>query len=798
MELLHGGQVVGSDRNTVLVQTPSEGDDTWELRVTLDPHATMSPARYVITVQYPSMLPMLTRRIPLTYLQNGFNENWNGRDYLFATLEGSNFTLQIDQQVATYYKLQEAYTWNLSDKHVSFSNFDISELHLSCGSMPSPFAFASGTLAFFQVTVHVRRRIHGEPMKVSFWNVDFDVAPFDITVRFFPWSFNRLTFLSTFDCTLLDLIRQYPGLGSQADDLHAFIVQQLDEIGYKVGAALAPWFLGADYEIRDLTFAPTSSQPDPWGLGDIVITYVGLPLDDDSGPSNTTGGPVFTSSNPPLLLDTRFLPKGRADAATEDVPYAPRGAGDVAWRPPPVPDAGGLPHPPSGHRPTTEPGDLAKVDHIVVVMMENRSFDHMLGYLSREGGRSDIEGLEPADVAVPTQFNYFNGRYYYPTHLTNTQILDSPHHSHENVKGQLADGHGHFVSDYARIVSDDPETLLQVMGYYGAELTTYAHLADQFTVCDHWFCSHPGPTIPNRFITLTGDLNRDEYGQPEVDTPDFRTFTPSETPTLFDHLTERGVSWVYFENRVSLMRAFTKYTFDMTNVRGFLDPINGFEATVAGQAPLGGSGGLPSVTFIDPAFGDLPAGTHAAQQDNDDAPPSDLMDGQRFINGIVKILFDPEANPTGWRNTMLLVVYDEHGGFYDHVEPPIVSTSLTGQGSGRLGPRVPAFVVSPWTPARSVLKDTFEHASIAATILRRFCSPHPPSMGPRVDAAADLRGALSLGRPREGRIRPPTAVPSPPSAITRTAPRQFRAPDRADDYGAFLSGLMLTLGSAPA
>jgi phospholipase C len=180
-----------------------------------------------------------------------------------------------------------------------------------------------------------------------------------------------------------------------------------------------------------------------------------------------------------------------------------------------------------------------------------------------------------------------------------------------------------------------------------------------------------------------------------------------------------------------------------------------------------------------------------------DAPPSNLIDGQHFVSNIVNTLLDSERNPA-WLQTILIIVYDEHGGFYDHVEPPLVATSLTGQGSGRLGPRVPAFVVSPWTPARSVLKDTFEHASIPATILRRFCSPHPPSMGHRVDTAADLRGALSLATPREGRHLPGPVAPTPPPATARMAPRQFRAPGRADDFGAFLGGLLMTLGSPPA
>jgi len=796
MDLLHGGQVVGSNLDSILAQTPSEGDDTWELRVSLDPAAATTPARYEISVQYPSMLPLLTRRVPLSYLQYGFNENWNGRNYLFATLEGSGFTLQIDRQVATYYMLQDTYTTDLP--YLSFSNFEIGPLTLRCGSMASPFPFRSGTLAYIEAAVHVGRRDPAQPMNVEVLTVtSIDVDPFDITIRFFPDTLNDLTFDSTFDATLLDRLRHdHPAIADRVDGWHDEVVRRLDLLGTQIGPVLQPWFLGADYEVRDLTFDPVSSQPDAFGLGDIVISYVGLALVGDSTPPATTGAPTFTSSNPPLLNDPRFLKKDSGGSAdTTNVPYTPRGAGDVAWRPPATPGPGGLdPVPFHGPKPATDPGDLAKVDHIVVVMMENRSFDHLLGYLSRDGGRTDIEGLEPADIAVPTQFNYFNGRYYYPTHLTDLQILDSPHHSHENVKAQLADGHAHFVSDYARIVDDVPGKLQAVMGYYGPELATYAHLADQYALCDHWFASHVGPTIPNRFVTLTGDLNRDEYGQPEVDTPDFRTFTPSETPTLFDHLTDRGISWVYFENRVSLMRAFTRHTFDMTNVRGFLDPINGFAATCAGRNQLGGPPGLPSVTFIDPAFGDLPAGTLAAQQDNDDAPPSNLLDGQVFIDNIVRTLLDPNKNPA-WRQTMLLIVYDEHGGFYDHVEPPVASTSLTAQGTGRLGPRVPAFVVSPWTPARTVLKDTFEHASIPATILRRFCSPHPPSMGSRVDAAPDLRGSLSLQTPREHLLGP--VIPTPPPAIARLAPRQFRAPERADDFGAFLGGLMLTLGSPP-
>ena len=192
--------------------------------------------------------------------------------------------------------------------------------------------------------------------------------------------------------------------------------------------------------------------------------------------------------------------------------YTPRGDGNTGWQPPrPAPPVDGLPVGPL-LRPTT-PGDLSKVDHIVVVMMENRSFDHLLGYLSREGGRTDVDGLRWEAGDDRTQFNYYNGRHYYPRPLTDTRAFYTeamgPDHSHESVKPQMADGMGHFVSDYAKNkVGDDPAALQLVMGYYdGSQLPIYDMLAREFAICDHWFCSHPGPTWPNRFVTLTGDAH---------------------------------------------------------------------------------------------------------------------------------------------------------------------------------------------------------------------------------------------------------------------------------------------------
>ena len=582
---------------------------------------------------------------------------------------------------------------------------------------------------------------------------------------------------------------------NQASRSYSFAINTA-ELGISTLAPLPDSTIGDAYGLELSASPPSAGTWSARGLpAGLSISPRGVISGVPAGNGSRTTVAVELVASTGVTAFKAFPLSVRDPLLFKDPLYTPRGDGNTIWQPPKA--AGPSEVSPGGHVTITSAGDLDKVDHIVVVMMENRSFDHMLGYLSREGGRADVEGLKWEAGPDRTQVNFYQGRYYYPERLTDTHAFSnndmSPDHSHETVKAQMADGMAHFVSDYAKTkVGDQPDKLKLVMGYYGAEqLPVYDMLAREFAICDHWFCSHPGPTWPNRFVTLTGDLNRDSYGEPEVNTPLSGDFTPSEAPTIFDLLTGRGVSWLYFQQRASMMRIFTKYSFDMTHVLEF----DRFEDTVKSES------GLPSVTFIDPLFGDLPAGVNS-RQDNDDAPPSDLKDGQQFIASILRTLFTPTTNAR-WLKTMLVIVYDEHGGFYDHVQPPTNATPLTGQSGGMLGPRVPAFVVSPWTPAGLVLKDTFDHGTIGATILRRFCSPLPPALSPRVTAARDLRDALPLVSPHENvtqRLGLDAVVTTPVGVtvpLARTAERRFRAPHAPDDYGALLGGVMMTIGSTP-
>ena len=969
LDLFHGDQLVASGAPPPLQQVVSAFDDAWRVRVNYTAQSQPADTIQFDLMPYPSTLPLLTRRIPLWFLQQGFDNNWNGRQYISLVFEDSTLSIRFDPEIASYYHLSEQDIPVATHITEVPPNMMVKDIRLRVDSSDSGFEELTGHLPYIQVTVTVGG-IGGQPITGSIAEVDFKIDDFSITIKFFITQSpgiidNTLSTVVGYRAQVTtDLLEKISTTNVIGDIVQFFAGGKANSYFYKtvipnlqskidgyagvVGAALTPWLLGADFTVWDVRYDPTNSQtlpqasdPHPWvPQGDLVITYMGLaepsgqsppglqqlpatltitttaeegvtgthyslPLSAVSGtppytwsvsgtlPPGVTAsgatisgtpttqgvfpfqakvtdahgtsvtqtlavainGPGFSIATPPALPRTVVgdayavaftasggsghlkwsatgLPSGLAMAPTgvlsgtptgdgssativvqavdahnavarrvcaltvldpllfQNEPYTPRGAGTVFYSPPPAPaHAGTGPVPVT---PPVSPGNLSKVDHIVVLMMENRSFDHMLGYLSKEGGRTDIEGLKWENDGNRTQFNYFNGRFYYPNRLLQTHLFNpestGPDHSFLSVKAQMLDNMGHFDSDYAlnKIQSNDPAQLSQVMGYYtGEQLPTYDMLAREFAVCDHWFCAHPGPTWPNRFVTLTGDLNRDSHGEPEVNTPLYSDFTPSEATTIFDLLTARKVSWRYFEQRVSTMRAYTKYTFDLANVLEYSDQAQGFAATV--------KAGLPNVTFVDPLFGDLPAGINSPQ-DNDDAPPSDLADGQRFVAEVVTTLFTPALNPN-WQKTMLLIVYDEHGGFYDHVQPPSDAVPLFGQSSGKLGPRVPAFVVSPWTPAGLVLKQVFDHTSIAATILNRFCGPHPPFLSPRVSVARDLRDALPLAAPR-GELTPLLGLPTRalPAKLNRAVARNFVAPSSDDDYGALLGALALGLG----
>jgi phospholipase C len=403
--------------------------------------------------------------------------------------------------------------------------------------------------------------------------------------------------------------------------------------------------------------------------------------------------------------------------------------------------------PPYAERPQRpiDPGNLSKIDHIVVLMMENRSFDHMLGYLSLQGGRADIDGLHGDEA------NSYRGGSYPSFPLPETRFLESPNHEHECVLNQMQGNMGGFVADFASRHERSGVNPGKVMGHYVAsQLPVYDVLAQEFAVCDRWFSSHPGATFPNRFMALTGRLNRDAFGRFEYDNPDLEIFSPIFEKTIFDHLSERNVSWQVYESDYCTLRLFSRYTGDTDRIRPYQGTPDAFLSAAA-------AGTLPSVSWVDPNFIDFPPG-------NDDHPPADPRDGQRFVGEVVRAL----ASGPAWSKTLLVITYDEHGGFYDHVPPP---PAPDVSGIARYGVRVPAFVISPWVEKGTVSHEIFDHTSVLRSIVRRFCGSRPPDLGDRTNLARDLGSILTRATARTD--APPIPITSSslrPMSLLRSMP----------------------------
>jgi phospholipase C len=392
------------------------------------------------------------------------------------------------------------------------------------------------------------------------------------------------------------------------------------------------------------------------------------------------------------------------------------------------------------------PGTLTNIDHIVVLTMENRSFDHILGYLSLPAaqggmGRTDIDGLKGGES------NSFDGTTYPIFALTDTFFSPDPPHGYEPVhraiNGGLMDG---FVKSW--VEQHGPTEAGTIMGYHtAATVPKYDALARDFAVGHRWFASHPGPTFPNRYYELTGRPNLNTKGFWEFDDT---TPLPVFTPTIFEHLSKTPFTWAYYEQGYNFLRLFERHTFDADRIIPLRDGERGFFAAAA-------AGTLPNVSFIDPHFVELPPDANA------DGVPADIKDGQAFVSEVVEAVV---ASPA-WDSTLLVIVYDEHGGFYDHVPPAKAAKVSPDLPIDTHGVRVPAFVISPWVAPGSVFGQDgtgestpvhrgdlhFDHTSILKTIARRFMSADPPYLGARYAAANDLSAVIGT-RKQQSLFRP--------------------------------------------
>ncbi|HTO11260.1 MAG TPA: alkaline phosphatase family protein [Candidatus Binatia bacterium] len=346
--------------------------------------------------------------------------------------------------------------------------------------------------------------------------------------------------------------------------------------------------------------------------------------------------------------------------------------------------------------------DLVKT--IVVVMMENRSFDHMLGYLSLEG--YPVNGLQP-DPWLSQVANPYEGFHYRPFEYTNTRVPADPPHERGNIGLQLDSGSTGtldlrgFVQSYADVCPVNPDSPPAVMGYYTkSTVPLFDTLARAYAVCDRWFAPLPAGTQPNRLMAMSG-----------TSLIDTNTFPLPRQPLVYDWLSGHGVRWRVYHEAMPFFALMLHWI--PAIVRG-----DNFRSLEHLQHDLHheDDGQWPQVIFIEPKYGDDP--THIGEP-TDHHPPASIIRGQEFI---AKIYATLTSHPDRWRQTVLILTYDEHGGFFDHVPP--ISQATSGQGNyddfRTTGVRVPALVVSPLVNPGTVYSGDLDHTSILKFLGEKF------------------------------------------------------------------------------
>jgi phospholipase C len=362
------------------------------------------------------------------------------------------------------------------------------------------------------------------------------------------------------------------------------------------------------------------------------------------------------------------------------------------------------------------PIDLNLIKTIVVVMMENRSFDHLLGYLNLDPfTRGDkVDGLR-SDPAWQTKVsNAYKRKKFPPFLLTDPyDLIDAdPPHERSEIALQMGtptngmfpmDG---FVTNYAS--AEGAKSLTKrnpppVMGYFTPdEAPVTDFFAQHFAICDHWFSSLPAGTQPNRLMAMSGfskiDVNQCPLPEQEL---------------VYDWLTNRGIRWRVYHDSMPFFGMMLKWIPDIIRKDHFR-PFGDFYNDVENQPP----DEFPQVIFIEPTYTDAP---HIGPS-NDDHAPSAIKGGQAFLLEVYRCI---TRYPDIWDGTVMIVTYDEHGGFFDHVSPPLLRTDPPADAPywipfETLGVRVPAFVISPFVEPQTVFNDCLDHTSILKFIGQKF------------------------------------------------------------------------------
>lgn len=381
------------------------------------------------------------------------------------------------------------------------------------------------------------------------------------------------------------------------------------------------------------------------------------------------------------------------------------------------------------------PANEAPFDTVVVLMMENRSFDHLLGWLPGANGRQ--AGLKYADTSGAEHPTWplapdFQGCDY-----------ADPDHSWQGIAVQYANGRCDGFLKTAKVGDPFP------IGYYTqADLPILSVLATNYTAFDHYFCSMMGPTWENRLYQLTGTT--------QVDMPDCFTERPCDIETaIFDRVRAAGLTTAYYYFGEPMTGLFKSRRYDDISLH--IDRF--WEDAQRGR--------LPNVVFVDPDY------TNAAEDlgtSNDYHHRGSVLVGEAFVASVYNALKDSPQ----WGRMVFVLNFDEHGGFFDHVPPPACQDDTVLPGPGphpdltRLGFRVPAIAMGPFAPRKVETAGPYEHCSVLKMIEWRW---NLPPLTLRDRTAKNLADALDFRNRREA-VTLPAFVP--PAAVVCGKPDPCR------------------------
>ena len=394
---------------------------------------------------------------------------------------------------------------------------------------------------------------------------------------------------------------------------------------------------------------------------------------------------------------------------------------------------------------------LTAIDHIVVLMLENRSFDHMLGFLYASSGNVSPAG-QPFDGLSGTESNKdgtgkavpvfkiqstSSNAYFMPGadpgegySATNSQLFGTT-----TAPAPPQAGNSGFITDFAYTLGWEaqegwsilPGTVASdIMGMFTPQmLPVLSGLARGFAVCDRWFSSAPTETLPNRAFVCTGT----SQGHMDDKT------TQYTAPSIFGLLSSHQLDWaVYGYDAEPLTR--TTFTDITTAAESHFGEFPAFQAAAA-------AGTLPAYTFLEPSWG---------TSGNSQHPNYNVALGEQLIHDVYYAL----RNGPGWNQTLLIITYDEHGGCFDHVAPPTnavppdSSAGEYGFDFKRFGLRVPTVLISPLIAPGTVFRvpdgsTPLDHTSILKTVEQRWGLP---ALTARDAAAPGIGGVLTLATPR--------------------------------------------------